>query len=42
VKLGKNASDTFAVLTEAYGGEVIKELRVSGGHEWFRESLTRT
>jgi hypothetical protein len=25
VKLGKNASDTFAMLSEAYGGEAMKK-----------------
>jgi hypothetical protein len=25
VKLGKNASDTYAVLSKVYGGEVVKK-----------------
>jgi hypothetical protein len=38
VKLGKNASDTCAVLTEAYGGEDMKKSSVFEWHKWFKES----
>jgi hypothetical protein len=36
VKLGKNASDTYAVLFEAYEGEAVKK---SEWHEQFINSL---
>jgi hypothetical protein len=39
VKLGKNASDICAMLSEAYGGETVKK---STGFEWhklFKEGL---
>jgi hypothetical protein len=38
MKLGKNASDTCAVLSEAYGGEATKKSSVSE-HKWFKEGL---
>jgi hypothetical protein len=30
MKLGKNASDTFATLSEAYGGEAMRKSSVYG------------
>jgi len=33
MKLGRNASDTFAVLTMAYGREVMKKSSVYEWHE---------
>jgi hypothetical protein len=38
VKLGKNASDTCAMLSDAYGGEAMKKLSVFGLHKRFKES----
>jgi hypothetical protein len=38
VKLGRNASDTYAILSKAYSGEATKNLNVSEWHKWFRES----
>jgi hypothetical protein len=38
VKLGKNASDTCAMLSEAYGGETVKKSSVFGWHKRFQES----
>jgi len=38
VKLGKNASDTCAMLSEAYEGEIMKKSSVSVWHKWFKES----
>jgi hypothetical protein len=37
VKLGKNASDTCAMLSEAYEGEVMKKSSVSVWHQRFKE-----
>jgi hypothetical protein len=37
VRLGKNASDTCAMLSEAYRGEAMKESCVSEWHKWFKE-----
>jgi len=37
VKLGKNASDTCAVLCETYGGEATKKSSVSDWHKWFKK-----
>jgi hypothetical protein len=37
VKLEKDASDTFAMLSEAYGGEDMKKLGVSRCHKRFKE-----
>jgi hypothetical protein len=37
VKLGKNASDTCAVLYQAYGREALKKSSVFEWHEQFRE-----
>jgi hypothetical protein len=37
VKLGKNASDTCAMLSEAYEGEIMKKSSVSVWHKWFKE-----
>jgi len=39
VKLGKNASDTYAMLSMAYGGEAMKRSSVSELHKWFKVSL---
>jgi hypothetical protein len=39
VKLGKNASDTCAVLFEAYGGETVRKSAVFEWHKWSKESL---
>jgi hypothetical protein len=38
VKLGKNMSDTSAVLSEAYGAEAMKMSSVFKWHKWFKES----
>jgi hypothetical protein len=38
MKLGKNASDTYAVLSKVYGGEATKKSSVSEWHKWFKES----
>jgi hypothetical protein len=38
VELGKNASDTCALLSEAYGGEAMKKSSVFEWHKWFKES----
>jgi hypothetical protein len=37
VKLGKNASDTWALPSEAYGGEGVKKSNAFGWHKWFEE-----
>jgi hypothetical protein len=37
VKLGKNASDTCAVLYEDYVGEAMKNSSVFEWHKWFKE-----
>jgi hypothetical protein len=37
VKLGKNASDTCAILFEVYGGETMKKSRVFDWHKRFKE-----
>jgi hypothetical protein len=39
VKLGKNASDTCALLSEAYGVEDVKKSSILEWHKWFKESL---
>jgi hypothetical protein len=36
-KLGKNESDTYAMLSKAYKGEATKKSSVSEWHKWFRE-----
>jgi hypothetical protein len=38
VKLGKNASDTCAELSEAYGGEALRQSSVFEWHKRFKES----
>jgi hypothetical protein len=38
VKLGRNASDTCAVLSEAYGGETMKRSSDFEWHNRFKES----
>jgi hypothetical protein len=38
VTLGENASDTCALVSEAYGGEVMKKSSVFKWHKRFRES----
>jgi hypothetical protein len=38
VKLGKNASDTCRMLSEAYGGEAMRTSRVFEWHKLFKES----
>jgi len=38
VKLGKNASDTFALLSEAYKGKALKSQVVFEWRKWFKES----
>jgi hypothetical protein len=38
VKLGKNVSDTYAVLSEAYVGEAMKKSCVFEWHKWFKVS----
>jgi hypothetical protein len=35
VKLGKNVSDTYVILSKAYGGEAMKK---SGVFEWHKRS----
>jgi hypothetical protein len=37
VKLGKNACDTSALLSEACGGEAMKKSSVFERHKWFKE-----
>jgi hypothetical protein len=37
VKLGKNARDTCALLSEAYEGEAVKKSNVFEWHKWFKE-----
>jgi hypothetical protein len=37
VKLGKNASDTHAMLSKAYGGEAMKKSSTSEWHKQFKE-----
>jgi len=37
MKLRKNASDTCAVLSEAYGGEAKKKSSVFDWHKWLKE-----
>jgi hypothetical protein len=37
VKLGKNASDTCAMLSKVYGGEATKKPSVLEWHEQFKE-----
>jgi hypothetical protein len=39
VKLGKNASDTCAMLSKAYRGEAVRKSSVSEWHKWFKEDL---
>jgi hypothetical protein len=39
VKFGKNASDTCAILSKAYGAEAMKKSSVSEWNKWFKESL---
>jgi hypothetical protein len=38
VILGKNGSDTFAMLSKAYVGEDRKKSSVSEWNKWFKES----
>jgi hypothetical protein len=38
VKLGKNASDTCAMLSEAYGGEAMKKSSAFDCHKRFKEN----
>jgi hypothetical protein len=38
VKLGKNASDTWAVLSRTYWGETMKKSNVFEWHKWFTKS----
>jgi hypothetical protein len=38
VKLGKNASDTCAMLSDAYGGEAMKMSSVSESYKRFKQS----
>jgi hypothetical protein len=38
VKLGQNASDTCAMLSEAYGGEATKNSSVFEWHKQLKES----
>jgi hypothetical protein len=38
VKLGKNTSDTFALLSEADGGEAMKMSCAFEWHKWFKKS----
>jgi hypothetical protein len=40
VKLGRNASDTCAMLSEAYGGEAMKESRAERFKESSRVEIT--
>jgi hypothetical protein len=37
VKLGKKASDTYAMLSKAYGGEAVKKSSVFKWHIQFKE-----
>jgi hypothetical protein len=37
VKLGKDASDTSAMLSQTYGGEAMKKSSVFGWHKQFKE-----
>jgi hypothetical protein len=37
VKLGKNASDTCAMQSEAYGGEAMKKSSIFEWHKQFKE-----
>jgi hypothetical protein len=37
VKLGKNASDICAMLSDAYGGEAMKKYSVFEWHKLFKE-----
>jgi hypothetical protein len=39
VKLGRNASDTCAILSKAYGEDAMKKSRVFEWHEQFKYSL---
>jgi len=39
IKLGKNASDTCAMLSEAYGGEALKKSSVFEGHKRLKREL---
>jgi len=39
VKLGKNASDTCALVSEDYGGEAMKKSGVFEWHKWFKDGL---
>jgi hypothetical protein len=36
MKLGKNASETCEIFSEACGGEAMKKSSVSEWHKWFR------
>jgi hypothetical protein len=38
VKLGKNASDTWAMLSEDYGEEAVRKLGIFEWHKRFKES----
>jgi hypothetical protein len=38
MKLGNNASDICAMLSEAYGGDAMKKSSVFEWHKWFKES----
>jgi hypothetical protein len=37
VKLGQKATDTCAMLSEAYGGEVMKRSSAFERYKWFKE-----
>jgi hypothetical protein len=39
VKLGRDAHDTCAVLSESCGGETVKKSSVFEWHKWFKESF---
>jgi hypothetical protein len=39
VKLGKNASHKFSMITRAYWGEGMKKSSVFKGYKWFKECL---
>jgi len=41
VKLGKNTSDTFAMLSEAYAGEARRKSHVFEWHKWFKEDVCK-